>query len=113
MCRPMKKRNLTLLILINIMVGSAGADELGSATESAAIQSLLQSVAQQQELMAIQTEQLERQEQQISEQSERLQSMEDQLRQLVMANNGATMSPSEHPGEVIQDTCSFLARALR
>lgn len=81
MCRPMKKRNLTLLILINIVVGSAGADELGSATESAAIQSLLQSVAQQQESMAIQTEQLERQEQQISEQSERLQSMEDQLRQ--------------------------------
>ena len=118
MSRPMKKRNLVktmpgglaLFILINILVGRAAANELSSAAEtamagdaaaSATVQSLQQSFAEQRELMAIQTRQLERQEHQIREQSERLQAMEDQLSQLVAATNGATMSPSEQPGRVI------------
>ncbi len=118
MGRPMKKRNLVktmpsglaLFILINILAGRAAANELSNAAETAmagdtaaaaAIQSLQQSFVQQRELMAIQTEQLERQEQQIREQDGRLQIMEDQLRQLVLANNGASMSQSEQPGQVI------------
>jgi hypothetical protein len=101
---------LALFILINIMVGRAAANEVSSAAEtamagdtaaSAAVQSLQQSFAQQRELMAIQTRQLERQEQQIREQSERLQTMENQLRQLLPAYNGATMSLSEQPAQVI------------
>jgi hypothetical protein len=101
---------LALFILINIMVGRAAANEVSNATEtamagdtaaSAAVRSLQQSFAQQQELMAIQTRQLERQEQQIREQSERLQTMENQLWQLLPAHNGATMRPSEQPGQIV------------
>ncbi len=99
-----------LFILINIMVWPAAANELsraaetaivGDTTASAAVRSLQQSFAQQQELMAIQARQLERQEQQIREQSERLQTMENQLRQLVSARNDASMSPSEQPEKVV------------
>jgi len=66
------------------MVGRAAANEQTSAAEtamagdtatSAAVQSLQQSFAQQKELVALQTRQLERQNQQISEQNERLQTM--------------------------------------
>ncbi len=117
MGRPMKIQDLVkttpsglaLFILLIIMVGRAAANEQTSAAESAmagdtvasiAVQSLQQSFAQQQELAALQTRQLERQKQQISEQDERLQTMEDQLRQLLLAHNGATMSPSEQPVQV-------------
>lgn len=108
MGRPMKKQNLAsttpsgwaLFILINIMVGQATADEPDRAAESAiafdaaasaTVLSLQQSFAQQRELMAIQTAQLERQQQQMREQSERMQTMENQLQQLVLAQNGETV----------------------
>jgi hypothetical protein len=95
----MKKQNLAsttpsgwaLFILLNIMVGQAAADEPDRAAESATVLSLQQSFAQQRELMAMQTAQLERQQQQIREQSERLQTMENQLQQLVLAQNGETV----------------------
>ena len=92
---------LALFILINIIVGQAAANDLSSVAESAiaddtsapaSVQSLQQSFAQQRELMAMQARQLERQQLQIREQSERLQTMENQLQQLVLAQNGATMS---------------------
>ena len=117
MGRPMKIQNLVktapsglaLFILISITVGRAAANEMSSATEteiagettpSVAVRSLQQSFAHQQELMAFQTGQLERQEQQIREQSDRLQSMENQLRQLLLAHNGASMGPLEQPVQV-------------
>jgi len=118
MGRPMIKQTLVrltpsglaLFILINIMVGRAAANDLSSVAESAigddtaapaAIQSLQRSFAQQQELMAIQTRQLEHQNEQIREQSERLQTMENQLRQLLLTHNGATMSLADQPGQVV------------
>ncbi len=118
MGRPMKNQTLVrltpcglaLFILINIMMGRAAANELSSAAEtpvagdtaaSAIVQSLQQSFAQQRELLAIQTRQLEHQNEQIREQSERLQTMENQLRQLLSTQNGATMSPAEQPGQVV------------
>jgi hypothetical protein len=72
----------------------------GDTAASAAVRSLQQSFAQQEGFITIQAEQLERQKQQIREQNERLQTMEDQLRQLLLAHNGATMSPSEQPVQV-------------
>ncbi|MFB3077650.1 MAG: hypothetical protein ACE1Y4_06545, partial [Lysobacterales bacterium] len=101
---------LALFILINVTVERAAADELSSAATAAmaddtagaaTVQALQQSFTQQRELLAIQAQQLERQQQQIREQSEHLQAIENQLRQLVSAQNGATKSPSEHPGQFI------------
>ncbi len=118
MGRPMKKQylvrttlsGLALFILINVTVERAAADELNSSAATAmavdtagaaTVQALQQSFTQQRELLAIQAQQLERQQQQIREQSEQPQAIENQLRQLVSAQNGATKSPSEHPGQFI------------
>ncbi len=101
---------LALLILLNIMVGRAAANETSSAAETTmagdttaptTVQSLQQSLAQQRELIAIQTRQLELQNEQIREQSERLQTIENQLGQLLLTHNGATLSPSDQPGQVV------------
>ncbi len=101
---------LALLVLFSITVERVAANELSSTAvpvndddtkASSAVHSLQQGLAQQRELNSSQTRQLENQKQQIRAQSERLQAMENQLRELLMAHNDATTSPSVHPEQNI------------
>ena len=75
---------LALVILINAMIGQAAANTEPAAT----IESLQRGFAEQQELLAVQAEQLERQEARIRDQTEQLQTVQAQLQQLIAMQSG-------------------------